>query len=61
MITVLYYQEVRECDICPKCKGLLSHGIFNENHKYMESICLKCGYRCKVKISSVKAKKKRKK
>lgn len=43
-INTLYYQEITEADICPDCKGILTHGVFREKDRTVWSICFSCGY-----------------
>lgn len=44
MANTLYYREITEVDICPDCKGILTHGVFREKDRTVWSVCFTCGY-----------------
>lgn len=44
MNNTLYYREITEADICPDCKGILTHGVFREKDRTVWSICFSCGH-----------------
>jgi hypothetical protein len=43
MVSTLFYREATKRDICPDCKGILTHGVLGVKDRVVYSVCFHCG------------------